>query len=112
MPANTVSADLICDHDTIVCDYKKYFKHIKAIKNIPKYEEISLSHLPFLLQFGGLMPKGIKMHGRMQIGRLPVRAPTMTVSVIVSLAKTGGGWRAQIPAASPLSFCPRPAVAT
>ena len=58
---------------------------------------------------------------RLVIGRLPVRAPARTVSVVVSLGKTlhplptGGGQRArwrQCPAASPLSVRPRVAVAT
>jgi len=58
---------------------------------------------------------------RLVIGRLPVQALASTVSVVVSLGKTlyplstGGGQRArwrQCPAASPLSVCPRVAVAT
>uniref|UniRef100_A0A3Q4GAF4 DDE Tnp4 domain-containing protein n=1 Tax=Neolamprologus brichardi TaxID=32507 RepID=A0A3Q4GAF4_NEOBR len=61
-----------------------------------------------------------ELGARLVIGRLPVRAPAWTVSVVVSLGKTlhplptGGGQRAwwrQCMATSPLSACPR-AVAT
>uniref|UniRef100_A0A3P8PCX1 Ig-like domain-containing protein n=1 Tax=Astatotilapia calliptera TaxID=8154 RepID=A0A3P8PCX1_ASTCA len=80
-----------------------------------------LQHLRLFIYLLLIMIVAQELGVRLVIGRLPIRAPAWTVSVVVSLSKTlhplptGGGQRArwrQCPAASPLSVRPRVAVAT